>query len=232
LTEHPDPNNENIVGYNNKKVWPRDCRMRLMKHGNHTRTSYLYTSFLYQSKYLDACSSWESVCFVLNHRRNQSCVDVNLGRAVFWDIKNRLPRSVTTVEWEDTFCSVRHMSLCFRYIHMSLCLRCNGHMSLCFRYIHMSLCLRCHTCNNAYVTVICHYAYVALYVTMLTLPRSYVTMLTLQMSYFTMLTLPSSYVTMLTLQLSTLQCTVYLGLQSWQPECSVQHVWIRHSHCS
>lgn len=64
LTEHPDPNNENVVGYNNKKVWPRDCRMRLMKH------------------------------------------DVNLGRAVFWDIKNRLPRSVTTVEWDDSFCSV------------------------------------------------------------------------------------------------------------------------------
>ena len=32
LTEHPDPNNENIVGYNNKKCWPRDARMRLMKH--------------------------------------------------------------------------------------------------------------------------------------------------------------------------------------------------------
>ena len=64
LTEHPDPNNENIVGYNNKKCWPRDSRMRLMKH------------------------------------------DVNLGRAVFWDIKNRLPRSITTVEWESTFASV------------------------------------------------------------------------------------------------------------------------------
>jgi len=64
LTEHPDPNNENIVGYNNKKCWPRDSRMRLMKH------------------------------------------DVNLGRAVFWDIKNRLPRSLTTVEWEDSFVSV------------------------------------------------------------------------------------------------------------------------------
>ncbi|MCP9259169.1 Pre-mRNA-processing-splicing factor 8 [Dirofilaria immitis] len=64
LTEHPDPNNENIVGYNNKKCWPRDARMRLMKH------------------------------------------DVNLGRAVFWDIKNRLPRSVTTVEWENSFVSV------------------------------------------------------------------------------------------------------------------------------
>ena len=50
LTEHPDPNNENIVGYNIKKCWPRDGRMRLMKH------------------------------------------DVNLGRAVFWDMKNRLPR--------------------------------------------------------------------------------------------------------------------------------------------
>ncbi|TPX47926.1 hypothetical protein SeLEV6574_g02344 [Synchytrium endobioticum] len=64
LTEHPDPNNENIVGYNNKKCWPRDCRMRLMKH------------------------------------------DVNLGRAVFWDMKNRLPRSLTTIEWEDSFVSV------------------------------------------------------------------------------------------------------------------------------
>lgn len=64
LTEHPDPNNENIVGYNNKKCWPRDSRMRLMKH------------------------------------------DVNLGRALFWDMKNRLPRSVTTLEWENSFVSV------------------------------------------------------------------------------------------------------------------------------
>ncbi|CAG8556682.1 15709_t:CDS:10 [Gigaspora rosea] len=64
LTEHPDPNSENIVGYNNKKCWPRDCRMRLFKS------------------------------------------DVNAGRAVFWDIKNRLPRSLTTIEWDDTFCSV------------------------------------------------------------------------------------------------------------------------------
>ncbi|KAJ2101466.1 hypothetical protein GGI09_001740, partial [Coemansia sp. S100] len=59
LTENPDPNNENVVGYNNKRCWPRDSRMRLMKH------------------------------------------DVNLGRAVFWDIKNRLPRSLTTIEWDD-----------------------------------------------------------------------------------------------------------------------------------
>jgi pre-mRNA-processing factor 8 len=64
LTENPDPNNENIVGYNNRKCWPRDCRMRLMKH------------------------------------------DVNLGRATFWDIKNRLPRSLTTIEWEESFVSV------------------------------------------------------------------------------------------------------------------------------
>lgn len=64
LTEHPDPNNENIVGYNNKKCWPRDARMRLMKH------------------------------------------DVNLGRAVFWDMKNRLPRSITTLNWDTSFVSV------------------------------------------------------------------------------------------------------------------------------
>jgi len=64
LTENPDPNNENIVGYNNKKCWPKDCRMRLVKH------------------------------------------DVNLGRAVFWEIKNRLPRSLTTIEWDNSFVSV------------------------------------------------------------------------------------------------------------------------------
>ena len=64
LTEHPDPNNENIVGYVNKKCWPRDSRMRLMKH------------------------------------------DVNLGRAVFWNMKARLPRSLTTFEWEKSFVCV------------------------------------------------------------------------------------------------------------------------------
>lgn len=64
LTEQPDPNFENVIGYRNKKCWPRDSRMRLMRH------------------------------------------DVHLGRAVFWDLKNRLPRSITTIEWDDTFASV------------------------------------------------------------------------------------------------------------------------------
>lgn len=32
--------------------------------------------------------------------------DVNLGRAVFWDLKNRLPRSLTTLDWADSFVSV------------------------------------------------------------------------------------------------------------------------------
>jgi len=64
LIEHPDPNNENAVGYKNKRCWPRDCRMRLLKR------------------------------------------DVNLGRGIFWDIKNRLPRSVTTLDWDNSFVSV------------------------------------------------------------------------------------------------------------------------------
>ena len=64
LTEQPDPNFENVIGYRNKKCWPRDSRMRLMRH------------------------------------------DVNLGRAVFWDLKNRLPRSMTTMDWDDTYSSV------------------------------------------------------------------------------------------------------------------------------
>ena len=52
------------MGYNNKKCWPRDARMRLMKH------------------------------------------DVNLGRATFWDMRNRLPRSLTTLDWDNSLVSV------------------------------------------------------------------------------------------------------------------------------
>lgn len=32
--------------------------------------------------------------------------DVNLGRAAFWEVKNRLPRSLTTIEWDQSFVSV------------------------------------------------------------------------------------------------------------------------------
>ncbi|KAG1800185.1 PRP8 pre-mRNA processing factor 8-like protein [Suillus plorans] len=64
LSANPDPTNNNVIGYNNKRCWPRDCRMRLIKH------------------------------------------DINLGRAVFWNVKNSLPRSLTTIEWEATFVSV------------------------------------------------------------------------------------------------------------------------------
>ena len=48
LSANPDPTNNNVIGYNNKRCWPRDCRMRLIKH------------------------------------------DVNLGRAVFWNVKQSL----------------------------------------------------------------------------------------------------------------------------------------------
>ena len=64
LMENPDPNFENIVGYNNRKCWPRDSRMRLLRS------------------------------------------DVNLGRAVFWEIESRLPVSITSVKWEKTLSSV------------------------------------------------------------------------------------------------------------------------------
>lgn len=64
LSEHPDPNNENVVGYPNKRCWPRDARMRLLK------------------------------------------ADVNLGRAVHWDIANRLPRALATMPWESSMVSV------------------------------------------------------------------------------------------------------------------------------
>lgn len=42
LSEHPDPNNENMVGYNNKKCWPRDARMRLMKHDGNFHLDVLF----------------------------------------------------------------------------------------------------------------------------------------------------------------------------------------------
>ena len=44
LSVNPDLTNNNVISYNNKRCWPRDCRMRLIKH------------------------------------------DVNIGRAVFWNV--------------------------------------------------------------------------------------------------------------------------------------------------
>ncbi|AAS50980.2 ABR207Wp [Eremothecium gossypii ATCC 10895] len=64
LSENPDPNFESAVGYNNKKCWPRDSRMRLIRQ------------------------------------------DVNLGRAVFWEIENRVPPSFADILWENTLSSV------------------------------------------------------------------------------------------------------------------------------
>lgn len=64
LSENPDPNFLNAVGYNNKKCWPRDARMRLMRH------------------------------------------DVNLGRAIFWEIAGRVPSSLANLNWESSFVSI------------------------------------------------------------------------------------------------------------------------------
>ncbi|KAH3674624.1 hypothetical protein WICMUC_003170 [Wickerhamomyces mucosus] len=64
LSENPDPNFENIIGYNNRRCWPKDSRMRLMRQ------------------------------------------DVNLGRAVFWEIQGRVPRALARIEWEETLSSV------------------------------------------------------------------------------------------------------------------------------
>ncbi|QLL30278.1 hypothetical protein HG536_0A00950 [Torulaspora globosa] len=64
LSENPDPNFANAVGYNNKKCWPRDARMRLMRQ------------------------------------------DVNLGRAIFWEMESRIPSSLAVLKWETSFVSV------------------------------------------------------------------------------------------------------------------------------
>lgn len=64
LSENPDPNFENAIGYSNKRCWPRDSRMRLMRP------------------------------------------DVNLGRAIFWDVTGKVPQSLTDITWKDSFVSV------------------------------------------------------------------------------------------------------------------------------
>lgn len=64
LSEYPDPNFEQIVGYNNRRCWPRDSRMKLTRH------------------------------------------DVHLGRACFWEVARRIPRSIIDLKWENSLVSV------------------------------------------------------------------------------------------------------------------------------
>lgn len=72
LTEHPDPNNENVVGYNNRKCWPRDQRMRLMKVRVRTLTLLvLFWFFGCLRKYV--CTIWLVCCCLFGHLLS-SCV--------------------------------------------------------------------------------------------------------------------------------------------------------------
>lgn len=55
--------------------------------------------------------TWQLLVFfllylILTLPRPSSLTSPPSGRAVFWDIKNRLPRSITTVAWEVSFVSV------------------------------------------------------------------------------------------------------------------------------
>lgn len=53
--------------------------------------------------------------------------DVNLGRAVFWDMKNRLPRSLTTFDWDGSFVSVYskdNPNLLFSMAGFEVCIPC------------------------------------------------------------------------------------------------------------
>jgi pre-mRNA-processing factor 8 len=45
-------------------------------------------------------------CWPKNQRMRLMKFDVNLGRAIFWELKNRLPQSLTTLIWDKSFVSV------------------------------------------------------------------------------------------------------------------------------
>ena len=64
LVRDMEPYFHDLIGYNTKRCWPKDSRMRLMRH------------------------------------------DVNLGKAVFNEICLRVPHSLSTITWKDTFISV------------------------------------------------------------------------------------------------------------------------------
>jgi pre-mRNA-processing factor 8 len=103
LTENPDPNNENIVGYNNKKCWPREY-------------IFIFFKFLYPNSLLLTYFNKNNSC-----RMRLMKHDVNLGRAVFWEIKNKLPRCLTTINWENSFVSVYskdNRKLIYLYIYL------------------------------------------------------------------------------------------------------------------
>lgn len=45
-------------------------------------------------------------CWPRDARMKLMRPDVNLGRAVFWEVSTRIPSSITTINWEDTYASV------------------------------------------------------------------------------------------------------------------------------
>jgi pre-mRNA-processing factor 8 len=101
LTENPDPNNENIVGYNNKKCWVGSVIALV--------TFICVLCTLLRKLIINIHTNTLTKILIIHFTQPRDCRmrlmkhDVNLGRAVFWEVKNRLPRSITTIEWDDSF---------------------------------------------------------------------------------------------------------------------------------
>ena len=94
LTEHPDPNNENIVGYVHPPTHPLT---HLPTHPPApplpSHLPPLFISPTHPPTHPPTSSRYNNKkCWPRDQRMRLMKHDVNLGRATFWDIKNRLPR--------------------------------------------------------------------------------------------------------------------------------------------
>ncbi|ORY80504.1 PRP8 premRNA processing factor 8-like protein putative [Protomyces lactucae-debilis] len=78
------------------KFGPEDSRDLIQRYLSESPDPNFESVVGYHNK-----SCWPRDCRMRLMKR-----DVHLGRAVFWDMKSRLPRSLTTLEWDESFVSV------------------------------------------------------------------------------------------------------------------------------
>ena len=104
LLANPDPNGENVVGYNNKTCWPRGSRMRLLKHDVNLGRAVFWDIKVREMKARECARECVRVSFFVPAK----CLIVGQFSCClfFLCLQNRLPRSLCSIEWESSFVSV------------------------------------------------------------------------------------------------------------------------------
>lgn len=102
LSANPDPNFASIVGYNNRRCWPRDQRMKLMRHDVHLGRAVFWEM---QGRVPDTLADikWEDTLASVYSKENSNVLFIMCGFDIRIQPQARVHESITKSSSESTW---------------------------------------------------------------------------------------------------------------------------------